>query len=78
MFCRSLETQGIIVKLEILHVIFPCLFYYLAMFAKDVYNKGRYTHHGIGILRISYNTLFLFYNIRNLNLFLYIHCDKAL
>jgi len=55
-----------------LHVIFPCLFYYLVKFVKGIYNTDKYIPHEIEILHICRNTLFLHYKIRNLNLFLYI------
>ena len=56
-----------------LYVIFPYLFYYLVKVRKGIYNTDRYIPHEIDILHICYNTLFLCYNIRNLNLFLYIY-----
>jgi hypothetical protein len=61
-----------------LPVIFPYPSYYLEMFAKDVYNKGRYTRHEKGILHTFCNTLFLPYNIQNWNLFLNIYFDRAI
>jgi hypothetical protein len=61
-----------------LYVIFLCPFYNLVKFVGGIYNTGRYIPYEIEILHICCNTLFLCYNIRNLNLFLYIYFDRAL
>ena len=61
-----------------LYVIFLCPFYNLVKFVKGTCNTDRHIPHKIEILHIVYNTLFLCYNIQNLNLFLYIYFDRAL
>lgn len=58
-------------------IIFPYLFYNLVKFVKGIHNADTYISHEIEILHTFYSTLFLWYNIQNLSLFLYIYYDMT-